>query len=72
MKRTYRVLGKYKGALVIFGISFKHGSNGACPICSNTTFREYHGWTECDNCLDYAVLTTDLRQAQIDNEMRLL
>jgi hypothetical protein len=39
------------------------GTTGKCPVCGSTTFREApYGWTECAECMDFAVNTESYKR----------
>jgi hypothetical protein len=66
---TWRALAKYRGTMCIIKLSpVKHSELGPscrqCIVCGGTKFREdVTGWTDCMTCLDFSVLTSDLKRA---------
>lgn len=69
---VWRALAKYRGSLVIIQLKrLKHGSDpgsGKCLVCNGRGFRENpDGWTECATCLDFSVLTSDLKRAAAED-----
>ena len=54
-----RALCKFHGMLVIAEFSVpSEGSQGSCPECGCTEFREVAGWIECYGCC-FAILASD-------------
>lgn len=63
-----RALCKYRGCLVIAEVTRNPCGEGKCPQCGNSRFREYNGWTECDNECGFAYLTESLKKAVVNDE----
>ena len=55
-----RALCKMRGQLVIVEVNYVPPGQASCPLCGCKEFREHQGWVECSECLDYALLESDL------------